>query len=74
MACSFGIKQQSLAHYDMYNNCDFFFQGIESTVATAGFSVGEFAAMVFAEVMSFEDGEIIYILKRNLWKSTFFKI
>jgi malonyl CoA-acyl carrier protein transacylase len=51
----------------------FFFQGIESTVATAGFSVGEFAAMVFAEVMSFEDGEIIYILKRNLWKSTFFK-
>jgi hypothetical protein len=45
----------------------FFFQGIESTVATAGFSVGEFAAMVFAEVMSFEDGEIIYIYWKEIY-------
>ncbi|CAC5426618.1 fabD [Mytilus coruscus] len=31
------------------------FQGIENTIATAGYSVGEFAAMVFAGMMSFED-------------------
>lgn len=34
----------------------FCFQAIETCVGTAGFSVGEFAALVFAEVMSFADG------------------
>lgn len=32
-------------------------QAIENCVAAAGFSVGEYAALVFAGAMSFEDGE-----------------
>ena len=33
-----------------------FFQAIQTCVGAAGFSVGEFAALVFAGVMSFADG------------------
>ena len=33
------------------------FQAIDKCVATAGFSVGEFAALVFGGALSFEDGK-----------------
>lgn len=47
------------------------FKGLESTVATAGFSVGEFAAMVFAEVMSFEDGlKIVNVRAKEMQKAS----
>ena len=32
------------------------FQAVSNCVSTAGFSVGEYAALVFAGVLSFEDG------------------
>ena len=42
------------------------FQAIENCVATAGFSVGEFAALVFSGVLSFPDGMLIYIAIKRL--------
>ena len=35
-----------------------FFQAIENCIGTAGFSVGEYAALVFAGALNFEDGKI----------------
>ena len=37
------------------------FQAVDNCVGTAGFSVGEYAALVFAGSLSFEDGNICYI-------------
>jgi hypothetical protein len=36
--------------------CLFFVQALETCVGTAGFSIGEFAALVFAGALSFADG------------------
>lgn len=35
-----------------------FLQSIENCISAAGYSVGEFAALVFAGSISFEDGKI----------------
>ena len=42
--------------YYIYECIHFIFQAIQTCVGAAGFSVGEFAALVFAGVMSFADG------------------
>ena len=43
----------------------FFTQIVNQCFATAGFSIGEFAALVFAEVLSFRDGKY-FMLCRHL--------
>ena len=43
------------AHFHSTLTC---FQAVETCVGTAGFSVGEYAALVFAGVMSFADGKL----------------
>ena len=35
-------------------------KAIEKCTATAGFSIGEYAALVFAGAISFEDGRLIF--------------
>jgi len=42
--------------YYIYECIHFIFQAVQTCVGAAGFSVGEFAALVFAGVMSFADG------------------
>jgi [acyl-carrier-protein] S-malonyltransferase len=41
---------------------------IESCVATAGFSIGEITALVFAGALSFEEGLSCYIFHANTYK------
>jgi len=42
----------------------FYCQAIENCVSTAGYSVGEYSALVFAGAMSFEDG--IYAIYKHI--------
>lgn len=46
------------AHKQIIIDITFFLQAIENCVSTAGFSIGEYAALVLAGAMTFSDGKI----------------
>ena len=50
------MNTEAIYVWKLYNG-HFLFQAIENCSATAGFSSGEFASLVFSGALSFEDGK-----------------
>ena len=48
----------AVIHFEVafVHDCILLFQAIDNCISTSGFSVGEYAALVFAGVLTFEEG------------------